>query len=83
MREAGFDVQDPNALEGAIQRRLDAITGGRTVPLEQLSPEQLAALEELQDYERRLAVKSLELEEAIVEPVEERVEKELLAQRLE
>jgi len=83
MRKAGFDVQQPNALEGAIQQRLDAIIGGGTVPLEQLSPEQLAALEELKDYERRLAVKNLELEQRIVEPVEQSIEKELFAQRVE
>jgi hypothetical protein len=83
MRKAGFDVGRPNALEGAIQQRLDVITGGGTVPLEQLSPEQLAALEELKDYERRLAVANLELEQQIVEPVEQSVEKELFAQRVE
>ncbi len=83
MREAGFDSVDPETLEVGIRERLDAITGGATVPLDQLSPQQLAALEELQDYERRLAVKSFELEEKIVEPVEERVEKELFARKVE
>jgi len=83
MREAGFDSVDPNTLEAGIRERLDAITGGGTVPLEQLSPQQLTALEELQNYERRLAVKSFELEEKIIEPVEERVEKELFARRVE
>ena len=51
--------------------------------MEQLSSEQLAALEELQNYERRLAAKTLALEEKIVEPVEDRVEKELFARRVE
>ena len=83
MREEGFDSVDPETLEAGIRERLDAITGGETVPLEQLSPEQLAALEELQNYERRLAVKTLELEEKIIEPVEERVEKELFARKVE
>ena len=83
MREAGFDAADPNSVEEEIRQRLDAITGGGTVPVEQLSPEQLAALDELQNYERRLAVKTLELEEKIVEPVEDRVEKELFARRVE
>ena len=83
MREAGFDSEDPNSVEAEVTERLDAITGGGTVPLEQLSPEQLAALEELQNYERRLAVKTLELEEKIIEPVEERVEKELFARKVE
>jgi len=83
MRKAGFDTADPNAVEAEIRERLDAITGGGTVPVEQLSSEQLAALEELQNYERRLAAKTLELEEKIVEPVEDRVEKELFARRVE
>jgi hypothetical protein len=83
MRAAGFDVDDPNVLEAEIWQRLDAITGGGTVPVEELSPEQRAALEELQNYERRLAVKSLELELRLIEPVEQRVEKELFARRVE
>jgi hypothetical protein len=83
MRAAGFDHDDPNVLEMEIWERLDAITGGNTVPLEELSPEQLVALEELQDYERRLATTSFELEVKLVEPVEERVERELYARRVE
>ncbi len=83
MREAGFGVQDPNALEAEIWQRLDAITGGGTVPLEQFSPQQQAALKELQNYERTLAVKSLELELALIEPVEQRIEKELFARKVD
>lgn len=83
MREAGFDSSDPNETETEIRERLDAITGGGTVPLDELSPQQLAALKELQNYERTLAVKSLELEVRIIEPVEERIEKELFARRVE
>jgi len=83
MREAGFDSQDPNTIEEEIRQRLDAITGGGSVTLEELSPEQLAALRELQDHERSLAVKSLELEVQILEPVEMRIEKELFARTVE
>lgn len=83
IRDAGFDVDDPNVLEEEIRRRLDAITGGGTVPLEQFSPDQRAALEALQNYERRLAVKSFELETRIIEPVELRVERELFARVVE
>ncbi len=83
MREAGFDARDPNLLEEEIWQRLDAITGGGTVPLEELSPQQLAALEELQNYERTLAVKSLELELALIEPIEQRIEKELFARKVD
>jgi hypothetical protein len=83
MREAGFDSTDPNLVEEEIRQRLDQITGGSSVPLEELSPEQLAALQELQDHERRLAMKNLELEIQILEPIEERIEKELFARRVE
>jgi len=83
MREAGFDSQDPNTVEEEIRQRLDAITGGGSLPLEELSPDQLAALRELQDHERSLAVKNLELEVQILEPVEMRIEKELFARTVE
>jgi hypothetical protein len=83
MREAGFDSDDPNTVEEEIRQRLDAITDGGSLLLDELSPEQQAALEELQNYERRLAVKSFELEVQLVEPVELRIEKELFARRVE
>jgi hypothetical protein len=83
MREAGFDSGDPNTVEDEIRERLDAITDGGTIPLEELPPQKLAALKELQNHERSLAVKSFELETRIVEPVEERIEKELFARRVE
>ena len=83
MREAGFDATDPNLVEEEIRQRLDAITGGNSVPLEELSPDQLAALQQLQDHERRLAMKNLELEIQILEPVELRIEKELFARTVE
>lgn len=83
MRAAGFDNQDPDALEAEIWERLDAITGGSTVLLEELSQEQLAALEELQDYERRLATVSFGLEVKLLDPIEQRIERELYARRVE
>lgn len=83
MRDAGFEVDDPNEVEAEIWRRLDAITGGGTATLEELTPQQLAALEELQNYERRLATKSFEVELRVVEPVEQRIERELYARRVE
>jgi len=82
MRDEGFDVDDPNRVEADVRERLDAITGGRTVPLDQFSPEQLAALEKLKEYEIRLAVTSFELEEKFIEPVEERIERELFSREV-
>lgn len=83
MRDEGFDVDNPDLLEAGIRERLDAITGGTTIPIERFSPEQLEALEELKAYEIRLAVTSFELEEELLEPVEERIERELFARKVE
>jgi hypothetical protein len=77
MREAGFDCENPDLVESYVIEQLDVITSGGSVLVEKLSPEQLAALEKLQDYERRLAVTNLKLEEEILEPVALRVEREL------
>lgn len=77
MREAGFEYSHPDEVEADILRRLDTITGGRSIPVEALSPEGQAALEELQDLERRVAVASLMLEIELFEPVEELVEEEM------
>ena len=82
MRETGFDYTDPEEVEADIRERLYAITGGGTVPLAELSPEQLAALEKLQEYERRVAVINYELEEEFFEPVEEEIEKEMFAREV-
>jgi hypothetical protein len=83
MREAGFDVDNPDRLEEHVMKRLDAITGGATIPVEEFTPEQIQALEKLQEYELRLATTSLELEEELIEPVEEKVEAELFSRRVE
>lgn len=81
MRAAGFDVVDRNAVEFVVLERLDAFTRRSTVPVEKLSPEQLAALKELQDYERRLAVTTFKLEQELIEPVKERVYRELFPRK--
>jgi hypothetical protein len=81
MRKAGFDYQHPDDVENDIRARLTALTGGRTIPVEDMSPAQLAALRELQDYERQVAVKSFELEEKLIDPVEAKIEQELYARQ--
>jgi hypothetical protein len=82
MRAAGFDCENPNFVESYVEERLDAITGGSRVPLEELSPEQLEALAKLQDYERRLAVTNLKLETELIEPIEVLIERELFARQV-
>ena len=79
MRKAGFNYSDPEEVEADIRERLYAITGGATIPLEQLSPDQLAELKKLQEDERRVSVINFELEEELIEPLEEEIEAELFA----
>jgi hypothetical protein len=82
MRKAGFDYNHPDEVETDIRERLYAITGGATVPLAQLSPEQQEALKILQEYERRVAVIDFELMEEVFDPVEEKIEKEMFAREV-
>ncbi len=79
MRKAGFDYNHPDEVEDDVRERLNAITDGGKVPVDQLSPDRLDALRKLQDYERRVAVINFELAEEIFDPVEERIQKELFA----
>jgi len=83
IREKGFDYSHPDEVEMDVQARLDAITAGGTIPLEALSPDARAALEKLQDYERRVAVVNFELEEELIDVVEERIEKEMFARTVD
>jgi hypothetical protein len=82
MREAGFDYNHPDDVETDIRNRLAEITGGQTIPVEQMAPEQQQALKKLQEYERRVAIKAFELQEDIFEPVEEQIEKEMYAREV-
>ena len=79
LREHGFDYDHPDDVEADIRERLLAITGGRTVPVEKMSPESREALRTLQDYERRVGVISFELAEEIFDPVEELIYREIFA----
>jgi hypothetical protein len=82
MREKGFDYDHPDDVETDIRERLFALTDNGSIPVEELSQEKQAALEELKDYERRVAVVNLDLQEEIFEPVEEQIEKELYAREV-
>ena len=82
MRKAGFEYNHPDEVETDVRERLDALTAGGTIPVDKMSLEQLTALGELQDYERRVAVKNFELEEEVFDPVEEKIEKELFAREV-
>lgn len=82
MRDAGFDYNHPDEVESDIRERLGAITGGDSILVEEMSGEQRTALQQLQDYERRVASVSFELQQEIFEPVEEQIEKELFAREV-
>jgi hypothetical protein len=82
MRKSGFDYNHPDEVEKDIRDQLSALTNGSTIPVEKMSLDQLTALEKLQDYERRVAVKSFQLAEEIFDPVETMIEKEMFAREV-
>jgi hypothetical protein len=79
MRKAGFDYTHPDDVTPDINKRLNALTKGRSIPVDKLTPEQLKGLKELQDFERRVTRKNFELRENLFDPVEEKIKKELFA----
>lgn len=82
MHKAGFDYNHPDEVETDVRARLAALTNGGTILVEKMSPEQRAALKELQDYERRAASTNAKLQQEIFDPVEERIQEELFARKL-
>jgi len=81
MRKAGFNYAHPDEIEPDIRRRLAALTNGGTLIVGQMSPSQLAALKELRDYERRVAVFNYKMQTEVIEPVEERILEEMFARK--
>ncbi len=79
LRAEGFDYSYERDIEPDLKRRLYDITRG--APVESLSADAQAALVELQGEERALAVVVYECESRILDPVEDRVERELFAGR--
>lgn len=77
MRKQGFDYTHPDQVEADVRKRLDVLTQGQSIPADKLSTEQRKALADLQNYERRVAKKNQELVEAVIEPVEEQIAKEM------
>ena len=83
MKKAGYEFTHPDEVEPLIRERLAAITDNGRLPVDKLSPEQSEALKKLQDYERAVATISVRLHEKVVEPVEERIRKEMFSRKVE
>ncbi len=77
VRAAGFDYAHPDDIEPDLRQRLDEITGG--LPVEAISSDALVALEELRTEEMALGVVAFDCESDIIDPVEDRIERELYA----
>ncbi len=82
MRTQGLDYNHPDAVEPDICERLAALTDNGTLPVEDMTPEQLKALKKLQAHERRVAAIDFRLAEELFEPVEAAIEKELFAREV-
>ena len=77
LRADGFDYNHEKEVEPDLRKRLDAITGA--APLQALSSDAQAALQELQNYERALAASTLNCERRYLDPVADQVEREYYA----
>jgi len=75
MSDAGFEYTSPDDIESDLQDQLDAITGGQDPTT--LEGDAAAKLAALQDTERRVAEVTFKCEEKHLEPVVEKVEKEI------
>lgn len=82
MHQAGFNYNHPDEVETDIRARLAALTNGGTVLVARMAPEQRNALKDLQDYERRAAAKSAQLQQDIFDPVEEKILAEMYARKV-
>jgi hypothetical protein len=72
---ATFEYRTPDEVEEDLQTQFDAIVGSDDP--ESLDEVRAADLAELQDYERNVARASFRCEERLIEPVKEKVEKEV------
>ena len=81
MRKAGFDYAHPDEVEADIRKRLNALSAGATLQVDKMTPSQLSALKELQDYERRVATRYLKMRDELLDPVADKIEEELFARK--
>jgi hypothetical protein len=83
MKKAGFDYAHPDEIEPDLRNRLNALTEGGKLLVTKMSSDQKAALRKLQDFERVVAAKSFKMQEEVLDPVEERIQKELFSRKVQ
>lgn len=83
MKKAGFDYTHPDEVEPDVRARLAALTNNGSILVESMSEQQRSELAKLQDYERRVATEDFKLQDEILTPVEERVQQELFARKVQ
>jgi hypothetical protein len=83
MKRAGFDYNHPDDVEPEIRNRLAALTNNSTILIESMTADQRAELRKLQDLERRVAAKTYKLQEELLVPVEEQIQQELFARKVQ
>ena len=83
MKTSGFDYAHPDDVEPDIRARLAALTNKGTLLVDKMSAEQRLQLKQLQDFERRVALKSYKLQEDLISPVEEKIQRELFARKVQ
>jgi hypothetical protein len=83
IKKAGFDYGHPDEIEPDLRNRLRALTEGGKLLVAKMSPDQKAALRKLQDFELAVAIKSFKKQEEVLDPVEERIQKELFSRKVQ
>ena len=83
MKKAGFEYGHPDEIEPDLRNRLSTLTEGGKLLVSKMSPDQKAALRQLQDYERLVAAKSFKMSEDVLKPVEERIQEELFSRKVQ
>ena len=83
MKKAGFDYNHPDDVEPDIRTRLAALTNNSSIPIAKMSADQQTGLRKLQDFERRVAVKTFRLQEDLLGPVEEKIQQELFSRKVQ
>ena len=83
MRKSGFEYNHPDEVEPDIRARLAALSIGGTLLVEKMSADQRAGLKKLQDYERRVALKTFKLQDELLGPIEEKIQQEMFARKVQ